>query len=60
MKEKTWLCMILERGTDRELATYEDIMALDLYYAKHKAANRYEEANPGVPRNTFYVDAVAA
>jgi hypothetical protein len=58
MKDKIWLCMILERGTDRELASYEDVVAMDAYWAKSRAMDRYVADNPDIERNSLRADAV--
>jgi hypothetical protein len=40
MEKKLFLCLIIDKNSGRELASYE-IESRDLYYARHSAANIY-------------------
>ena len=51
---KLYLCLIIERNSGATRKEYDDITAVDGYFAKHQAAARYI-AETGL-RNNWYVD----
>lgn len=60
MRNKRFYCIIIDRSTAKELAEYE-VDALDWYYARHKAAQKYRDENrnkPGYDSDGWYVDSL--
>jgi len=56
-REKKFLCLILLRRTGEQLAEYE-IVAIDWYFARQQAANRYREEYPDSVSIDWYVDSL--
>jgi hypothetical protein len=56
-REKKFLCLILLRRTGEQLAEYE-IVAIDWYFARQQAANKYREENPDKASSDWCVDSL--
>jgi hypothetical protein len=56
-QDKKFLCLVILRQTSKQLAEYE-VMAIDWYYARHKAADKYREEHPEQANDDWYVDSL--
>lgn len=56
-REKRFLCIVILRRTGEQLAEYE-ILAIDWYFARQQAANKYREEYPDRVSIDWYVDSL--
>lgn len=56
-RDKKFLCLVLLRETKEQLAEYE-ISAIDWYFARQQAANKYRQEHPEQSSVDWCVDSL--